>query len=148
MHKVFLCLRVITGRIVLDFSVLWPSLLAHGRLHWWRKFLTWWCSQEVIQMCLKYVLLLCCKCILYNTVSDQIPVLCNRRVPCDGPMCNFCWVFHELWPCCLVVTKVFCWSQNFPPSLRVLKPFSCILKAWLCSTLCVLALVFCLMGAL
>ena len=36
-----------------------------------------------------YVLLLCWKYRLYNTVSAQLTVLCTILVPCSDPMCAF-----------------------------------------------------------
>ena len=34
------------------FSVRWSILLPHVCLHWQRKFLTLWCSQEIISLCI------------------------------------------------------------------------------------------------
>ena len=82
------------------FSMRWSIMLPHGWLNWWKKFLAPWCSQEIILLCLQYVMIMCCKCILYNTSSAQLPVLCTSLVPCDDLMCAFCWFFS--WTMTLV----------------------------------------------
>ena len=104
--------------------------------------------QGRIQLCLKCILLLCCKYRLYNTGSAQLLVLCTSLVPHNFPMCALCWGFNELWTWCLVVPKVFCWRQNFPPSLLALKSLGYVLKAWACSAWYVLDLGFCPICAL
>ena len=85
-------------------------------------------------------MLLCWKCRLYNTGSAQMPVQCTIFVPRSGPMCVFCWVFNGIWHWCIVVLKVFCWSQSCPPSSHALKYLGCVLKARACSTWFVYAL--------
>ena len=119
--SIFMVLRVKARRLVLDFSVHWSSLFPHGRLHWSRKFSSSWCFQEIIQLCLQFVILLWWKCRLYNTGSAQLPVLCTIIVPRSGPMYALFWIFHMLCTWCLVVPNMVCWSQSFPPSFLTLK---------------------------
>ena len=146
--SIFLCLRVKMGSMVMGFSVRWSGMLTHGWLHRRSKSLASWCFQEIIWLCLKCVLILCYKCRLYNTGSAKFLVLCINLVPHYIPMCSFYWVFNLPRHWCMVVPKLFCWSQNFPPSLGALKYWGWVLKSWACSTRFVLALVFCTIGTL
>ena len=102
------------GKLLLYFAVLWSIIFMYRWLHRWRKFLTSWCSQEIIPLCLQYIFLLCWKYRLYITGSSQLSNLCFRLVPRSGSMRDFYWNFHALWPWCLVVPEVFL-KSNFPP---------------------------------
>ena len=108
----FLCLRVPTGRLVMDFLVRWSSLLPHECLHWRSKFLVLWCSQEIMPLCLQYVLLLCWKYIyltlLLLNFQSCVPALYPIMVPCVTSVGFFIKYY--------IVT---CWCQRCSVEVKV-----------------------------
>ena len=69
--------------------------------------------------------------------------------------CTPCWphvhlilFFCGIWTWCLMVPKVFCWSQNYSPVILCYKNWGCVLNTWVCSMWFVIALGFCPISAL
>ena len=133
---------------MLNFLTLWLFLLLKRWLYQWRKFLVYWCFQEIILLYLQSLLILCLKCRLYNSGSAKLQERCNSLATHDSPMCALCWFSRGLVHWCLMVQKVFCCSQMYPSTLRAMISCSCLLMVWSCSTWFDIVIWICPIGAL